>query len=182
MQQLSCSEYGCTAVWLYGYMGVWLYGLWRYGCMEVWLYGLWMYGCMGVWVNQFLPSSWTPDGLLATSSLPLLLLLILGLSSFTGLTPHILPLLTLTLHRSPYTHCLISYISKSCIINYIQEVSEKQAPPTTTPLEPTSMSPQLSNTLQHIVGQLDILTQVGQQPRNEPHMFHIIQRYHCSLS
>ncbi len=30
----------------------------------------------------------------------------------------------------------------------------------TTPLEVMSMSPQLTNTLEHIVGQLDILTQV----------------------
>lgn len=30
----------------------------------------------------------------------------------------------------------------------------------TTPLEPVAMSPQLANTLEHIVGQLDILTQV----------------------
>ncbi len=36
------------------------------------------------------------------------------------------------------------------------------APPTSSkaPLEPTEMSPQLTNTLEHIVGQLDILTQV----------------------
>lgn len=31
---------------------------------------------------------------------------------------------------------------------------------TTTPLEPLTMDPQLANTLEHIVGQLDILTQV----------------------
>ena len=31
----------------------------------------------------------------------------------------------------------------------------------TTPLEPMSMSPQLATTLEHIVGQLDILTQVN---------------------
>ena len=76
------------------------------------------------------------------------------------------------------SYCL-SYLQ--IIFMYIQEVSEKQAPPTTTPLEPTSMSPELSNTLQHIVGQLDILTQVEQQPRNKPHMVHM-QGYHCSLS
>ena len=33
-------------------------------------------------------------------------------------------------------------------------------PPQTTPLEQMTMSPQLANTLEHIVGQLDILTQV----------------------
>ena len=31
----------------------------------------------------------------------------------------------------------------------------------TTPLEPMTMPTQLANTLEHIVGQLDILTQVG---------------------
>lgn len=31
----------------------------------------------------------------------------------------------------------------------------------TAPLEPISMPPQLSNTLEHIVGQLDVLTQVN---------------------
>ena len=33
-------------------------------------------------------------------------------------------------------------------------------PPQTMPLEQMTMSPQLANTLEHIVGQLDILTQV----------------------
>ena len=32
--------------------------------------------------------------------------------------------------------------------------------PLTTPLEQRNIPPQLSNTLEHIVGQLDILTQV----------------------
>ena len=34
----------------------------------------------------------------------------------------------------------------------------------TTPLEQMTMSPQLTNTLEHIVGQLDILTQVSSHP------------------
>ena len=36
---------------------------------------------------------------------------------------------------------------------------------TTQQLEPRSMPPQLANTLEHIVGQLDILTQVGEYMR-----------------
>ena len=34
-------------------------------------------------------------------------------------------------------------------------------PPLTTPLERRDIPPQLSMTLEHIVGQLDVLTQVG---------------------
>lgn len=42
-----------------------------------------------------------------------------------------------------------------------EEEGERVEPvPQTTPLEATTVSPELSNTLQHIVGQLDILTQV----------------------
>ena len=42
-----------------------------------------------------------------------------------------------------------------------EEEDERVEPvPQTTPLEATTVSPELSNTLQHIVGQLDILTQV----------------------
>ena len=51
---------------------------------------------------------------------------------------------------------------------FLQEVPPEGAsvdqlmgtPPQTTPLEQMTMSPQLANTLEHIVGQLDILTQV----------------------
>ena len=41
-----------------------------------------------------------------------------------------------------------------------QEEDDEGPVPQTTPLEATTVSPELSNTLQHIVGQLDILTQV----------------------
>ena len=37
----------------------------------------------------------------------------------------------------------------------------------TVPLEPVGMSPRLANTLEHIVGQLDILTQVGVRVKGE---------------
>ncbi|CAI8017390.1 POC1 centriolar protein homolog A [Geodia barretti] len=40
-----------------------------------------------------------------------------------------------------------------------QEEDDEGPVPQTTPLEATTVSPELSNTLQHIVGQLDILTQ-----------------------
>ena len=56
----------------------------------------------------------------------------------------------------------------------LEEVDEEEVPPhdqreggaqsQTTPLEQMTMSPQLANTLEHIVGQLDILTQVSIMP------------------
>jgi hypothetical protein len=48
--------YGCMGVWVYGCMGVCVYGcmcVWVYGCMGVCVYGcmcVWVYVCMGVWV------------------------------------------------------------------------------------------------------------------------------------
>ena len=40
-------------------------------------------------------------------------------------------------------------------------------PPLTTPLERRDIPPQLSMTLEHIVGQLDVLTQVGRENISE---------------
>ena len=42
-----------------------------------------------------------------------------------------------------------------------EEGDSSGARPRTVPLEQMSMPPQLASTLQHIVGQLDVLTQVG---------------------
>ena len=41
------------------------------------------------------------------------------------------------------------------------ERTTKDKPSTTQPLEPSSIPPQLANTLEQIVGQLDVLTQVS---------------------